>query len=105
VLTLKGKSVLKEVMQHFIKLRHEIQQAKLKKTNLASHFILKGWATRKVSAGVRNSDNYSNHFDTLEQNMRCSVCPLFKGLNIYLVPVIAETKLFCKQMGVVPLKS
>jgi hypothetical protein len=66
VLTLKGKSMLKEVMQHFVKLRHEIQQAKLKKTNLASHFILKGWATRKVSAGVRNSDNYSNHFDTLE---------------------------------------
>lgn len=31
------------------------------------------------------------------------MCPLFKGVNIYLVPVIPETKLFCKQMGVVPL--
>jgi hypothetical protein len=71
VLTLKGKSVLKEVMQHFIKLRHEIQQAKLKKTNLASHFILKNWATRKVSAGVRNSDNYSNHFGSVNFMPTC----------------------------------
>jgi hypothetical protein len=57
-----------------------------------------------MSAGQQNSDNYTNHFDTLAQNLRCSVCPLFKGVNIYFVPVIPETKLFCKQMGVVPLK-
>jgi hypothetical protein len=56
------------------------------------------------AAGVSNSDLYTEHFESLEQNHRCSVCPLFKGVHVYIVPVIPETKLFCKQMGVIPLK-
>ena len=81
-----------------------MQLAKLKKTHPSSHFLLKGWITRTNIANQLNSDKYTAHFESLEQTQRCSVYTLFKGVNIYVVPVIQETKLFCKQMGVVPLK-
>ena len=44
------------------------------------------------------------HYDQLKQAQRCSVFTLFEGVSIYLIPITSETKDFCRQMGIYPLK-
>ena len=99
MLTLKGKSKIAEVTSHFLKLRHD-SKINLKPDNV----LLKGWVTRKNFKAVENSEKYAKHYDFLEQGERCSVFKLFEGVSLYLVPINEQTKLFCKQMGVIPFK-
>ena len=69
-----------------------------------SNILLKGWVTRKNLASQDNSDKYTKHFETLEQRERCDVFTLFEGVSVYLIPITSQTKDFCRQMGIYPLK-
>ena len=44
------------------------------------------------------------HYDTLEQAQRCSVFTLFEAVSVYFIPITSQTKDFCRQMGIYPLK-
>jgi len=70
----------------------------------ANNVLLKGWVTRKNLGSQDNSDRYTMHFDGLDQAQRCSVFTLFEGVSVYLIPITSQTKEFCRQMGIYPLK-
>ena len=90
-MTLKGKSKIEEVTQHFLKLRHDP-----KVNSRPDNILLKGWVTRKNFKAQENSEKYARHYDSLEQSQRCSVFSVFEGVSLYLVPLNEQTKLFCK---------
>ena len=74
------------------------------KQGSSSNILLKGWVTRKNLSSQDNSDKYTKHFELLEQTQRCDVFTLFEGVSVYLIPITSQTKDFCRQMGIYPLK-
>lgn len=88
---------MKEVCDHFMRIRHELKQQP------GSSILLKGVCQRRSHLSGTESENYQKFFDNMHMSQRSAVFTLMENTSLYLIPIGKSTREFCKVMGVLHL--